>query len=57
MQNRIHLWIMHDGAPPYFLVTLREFLNNLFPERIGHSGPTAWPDPTPDLSPIYFYLW
>jgi len=57
MQNRIHLWIMHDGAPPYFLVALREFLNNLFPERIGHSGLTAWPTLTPDLSHIYFYLW
>jgi hypothetical protein len=30
MQNLIHLWIVHDSVPPYFLVALREFLNNLF---------------------------
>jgi hypothetical protein len=56
LQNRIHLWIMHDGVPPYFLLALREYLNNPFPERIGQSKPTAWPAPTPDLSPLYFYL-
>jgi len=57
LQNRIDLWTMHDGAPPYFLVALTEFLNNLFPERKGQSDPTAWPAPTPDISPLYFYLW
>jgi hypothetical protein len=57
LQNLIHLWIMHDAAPPYFLVALREFLNNLFPERIGQSELTVWPGPSPDFSPLYFYLW
>ena len=56
MQDRIHLWIMHDGDP-YFLAALREFLNNLFPERTEQSGPTAWSAPTPELNPLYVYLW
>jgi hypothetical protein len=57
LQNRIHLWIVHDGDPPYFLVALMEFMNNLFPKRrTGHSGPTAWPVPSTDLSPLFFYI-
>jgi len=44
LQSRIHLLITHADAPPHFLLTVQEFLNNVFPGRcIGHSGPTAWP--------------
>jgi hypothetical protein len=43
-QSRIHLCIMHADAPPHFLLTVQEFLNNVFPERwTGKSGPSAWP--------------
>jgi hypothetical protein len=33
LQHRINLWIMHAYAPPHFLLTVQEFLNNVFPER------------------------
>jgi hypothetical protein len=44
LHARIHLWLMHDGASPHFLLALREFLRNVFLEqRRGRGGPTAWP--------------
>jgi hypothetical protein len=53
----IHVWFMHDGAPPH-LLTFRKFVNNLFPEQwVGRGGPTAWPAPSSDFSPLDFYLW
>jgi hypothetical protein len=58
LQTRIHLWFMHDGAPPHFLLAVRQFLNNVFPEQwIEQGGPTAWPGSSPDLSPLHFHLW
>jgi hypothetical protein len=33
LQHKIHLWIMHAYATPHFLLTVQEFLNNVFPER------------------------
>jgi hypothetical protein len=26
---RAHMWFMHDGAPPHFSITVREFLDNV----------------------------
>ena len=58
LQTGILLQFTHDGAAPYFLLAFREFLNNMFLEqRIGPGGPTAWPARSPDLQPLYFYLW
>jgi len=35
---------MYVDVPPHFIVTVQEFLNNVFPEQwIGKSGPIAWP--------------
>lgn len=56
--NRLHVWFMHDGALPHFLLTFQELLSNTFPEQwIGLGGPTAWPARPYDLIPIHFYLW
>jgi hypothetical protein len=30
---RAHIWFMHDGAPPHFSFTVREFLDNMYPAR------------------------
>jgi hypothetical protein len=58
MQARIHLWLMHYGAPPHFLLAVGEFLNRVFPEQwIVWRGPTAWPACSPDLNPLHFHLW
>lgn len=57
-QTKIQLWFMHGGAPPDFLLAVREFVNSVFAERwIGQSGPTAWRARSPDLNPLHLYLW
>jgi hypothetical protein len=33
VQTRIHLWFMHYGTPPHFLLAVQEFLNNVFLEQ------------------------
>lgn len=42
------------------LRTMREFLDNAFPERwigIGRRGPIEWLARSPDLAPLDFFLW
>lgn len=58
LQTSIHLWFMHDDAPPHLFLALQQFLNNVFPEQqIGRGGPTARPASSPELNPSHFYLW
>lgn len=33
MQARIHLWLMHYGTQPHFLLAVWEFLNRVFSEQ------------------------
>lgn len=52
------LVFQQDGAPPHYVVPVREFLNNRFPGRwIGRRGPIEWPARSPDLSPLDYFLW
>jgi hypothetical protein len=52
------MWYMHDGAWTQFSRVLRDVLNDTYHGRwIGRGGFTAWPSRSPDLSPLYFYLW
>jgi hypothetical protein len=52
------IWYQQDGAPPHFAVQVRNFLNNVFPNRwIGRRGPFEWPPRSPDLTPLDFFLW
>jgi hypothetical protein len=51
--TRIYLWITHNGAPVYFLLAVREFLNQVFMEQ---GASRAWPAPS-DLNPFDFYFW
>jgi transposase len=47
-----------DGAAPHFAVRVRNFLDQVFPERwIGRRGPIEWPPRSPDLTPLDFFLW
>jgi len=33
-------------------------LDAIFPNRwIGRDGPTPWPPRSPDITPLYFFLW
>ncbi|GBM72091.1 hypothetical protein AVEN_212861-1, partial [Araneus ventricosus] len=38
--------------------TASEFLDTTFPQRwIGRGAVKAWPPRSPDITPLYFYLW
>ena len=53
-------WIIfqQDGAPPHWGSHVRRFLDSTFPNRwIGKDGPTAWSPPSPDITPLDFFLW
>ena len=46
------------GAPPHWGLCVRDFLNEVFPNRwIGRDGPTPWPARSPDITPLDFFLW
>lgn len=56
--NNNNLWFQHDGAPAHFGVVVRNYLNNVFPNRwIGRRGTIEWPARSPDLNPCDFFLW
>jgi hypothetical protein len=53
-----HMWFMHDGAPPHFISTVTQHLNQTFGKQwIRHGGPVNWPARSPDLNPLDFWLW
>jgi hypothetical protein len=51
--------IFHQvSAPPHFANVVRGFLDVNLPRRwIGRGGWKQWPPRSPDLTPLYFYLW
>lgn len=52
------VWFQQDGAPAHFGLVVRQYLNNIFPNRwIGRRGFIEWPPRSPDLTPLDFYLW
>ncbi len=61
IENRMNLeeiFYMHDGAPPHYAQSVRQFLHETFPDRwIGRRGPIDWPARPPDLTPTDFFLW
>ena len=53
-------WIIfqQDGASPHWGSDVRRFLDATIPNRqIGRDGPTPWPPRSPDITPLYFFLW
>ncbi|EZA59696.1 hypothetical protein X777_16395 [Ooceraea biroi] len=57
LRNR--MWFMHDGAPPHFSLTVRQFLNRKFANRwIGRGTQRPnhlWPARSPNLNPVDFF--
>ena len=46
-----------DGAPPHLSMDVQGSLNATFPNRwIGCNGSICWPQRSPDLTPLHFYL-
>jgi hypothetical protein len=51
------MYFQHDGAPPHYTISVREFLNESFDNRwLGRRGSVAWPR-SPDLTPLDYSLW
>lgn len=51
-------WYQQDGAPPHYMLPVRNFLHTVLPERwIGRRGPIEWPARSPDLTTLDFFLW
>lgn len=56
--NEELIHFQHDGAPPHYVLPVRQYLNDNFPEQwIGRRGPIEWPPRSPDLTPLDFFLW
>lgn len=52
------LYFQQDGAPPHYVLPVRQWLQNTFPGRwIGRRGAIEWPARSPDLTPLDFFLW
>ena len=55
---RSQMYFQHDGALPHYTRHVREYLNESFPNRcLDRGGPVAWPQRSPDLTPLDYYLW
>ena len=55
---RINLWFMHDGCPVHFERNVRNYLNNQFLQRwIRRGSDPIWPQRSPDLKPLDFFIW
>jgi hypothetical protein len=54
---RSQMYFQNDGTPPHYTIRVREFLNEIFPNRwLGRGGPVARPPRSPDLTPLDYYL-
>lgn len=52
------MYFQHDGAPPHFALNVRNHLDVNYPNRwIGRGGPIAWPQRSPDLNPLDYFVW
>lgn len=52
------MWFQQDGCPAHFRVSVRQFLDQEYPNRwIGRSGTISWPARSPDLNPLDFFYW
>jgi hypothetical protein len=55
--TRRRMWLRHDGASPHFGKATTEFLNEDHEGTwIGRNGPVAWSAPSPDLTPLDFFV-
>jgi len=56
--NLDNIWFQQDGCPAHNSRVIREYLHNVFPNRVLSTwGTIRWPPRSPDLSPNDFFLW
>jgi hypothetical protein len=54
---RSTLWIQQDGPPAHYFLCVRQYLNQVFPNRwIERRGFIEWPARSPDLTSLDFIL-
>ena len=57
-QYQLQVIFQQVGAPPYWGLEVRQFLNETFPDRwIERDGPIPWPTRSLDITPLDFFLW
>jgi hypothetical protein len=57
LDTRERMFFQHDGAPAHNAITVRRFLNQIFPNRwIGTYGVVPWPARSPDFTPLDFFF-
>lgn len=58
LNTRQNLFFMQDGAPPHYFVGVRNYLDQIFPDRwIGRGSRISWPPRSPDFNPMDFCFW
>ncbi|CAH2016044.1 unnamed protein product [Acanthoscelides obtectus] len=51
-------WFQLDGCPAHYSRTVRNWLDEHYPERwIGRGGPVAWPPRSPGVNRLDFFVW
>ena len=52
VRQRQQMWFKHDGAPAYFHLSVRRYLNRRYGDR-----PVPCPPRSPDLNPLDLCVW
>ena len=55
--NFSELFSQQDVAPPHYALRVRDYLNEVFPQRWLRRGSIEWPPRSPDLTPMDFFFW
>ena len=54
--NFDEFFFQKDGALPHYALRVRDYLNEVFPQRwFGRRGSIKWPPRSPDLTPMDFF--
>ena len=55
LRNQLQVIFEQDGTPPHWGLQVRQFLNDIFPEKwIGLDDPIPWPPRFPDITLLDF---
>lgn len=56
IESLFDMWLLQDGAPSHFILAVRRYLNETFPDMwIGLDGPILWASRSPDINPVDFF--
>ena len=55
--NFHELFFQQDGAPPHYALKVREYFQEVFPQRWFGRGSIEWLPRSRDLTPMDFFFW